>query len=146
MCLPRDYFCSANLFKRKDQYINLYRCDQQVLAQACCSYTGRGGSSGAAVADYLKAWHRAVPSCIALRMLSSHSCSCSIGTPEDYWYRNSARWHVQCFCSWIYDLVDGLHGKIEGHELAHRSESCHSSSSSYAREACLWNFTPFVSF
>lgn len=30
--------------------------------------------------------------------------------------------HIICFCGWINNLIDGLHGKIECHELANWTE------------------------
>lgn len=51
-------------------------------------------------------------------MLRGHTGGKAIGTSErDVAGLNTAR-HVVCFCGGVDDLIDGLHGEVEGHEFA----------------------------
>lgn len=65
----------------------------------------------------------AVPSSKALRVLCSDACSSTIGATEHDGARYLACRHVECLGSRVDDLVNRLHGKVEGHELAHGSQS-----------------------
>lgn len=59
----------------------------------------------------------------ALRVLCSDSSRRPVGPPEDDGHRLQARWHVVGLGCGVDDLVDGLHGEVEGHELTDGSQT-----------------------
>ena len=63
-----------------------------------------------------------IPACIALRMLRGDPAGSSVRTTEDNRTTHLAAGHVQRLRGGIDDLVDGLHGKVEGHELDNRPQ------------------------
>lgn len=60
----------------------------------------------------------ALPCSEALRVLRGHACRSSVGSSEDDGHRLKAGGHVVGLGCRVDDLVDGLHGEVEGHELA----------------------------
>lgn len=79
----------------------------------------------------------AIPGSKALGVLSSHARCSTIGASKHYRDRNGSSRHIQCLCCGIDDLVDGLHGKIEGHEFTHRLQTRHRSAGGNSRETGL---------
>lgn len=67
---------------------------------------------------HLQAGHMAVPGCEALRVLGRHAGRGAVGPPEHDGAVDGARAHVQGLGCRVDDLVDGLHRKVERHELA----------------------------
>lgn len=65
-----------------------------------------------------------VPSGEALRVLSSDSSWCPVGAPEDNGNSNWSCRHVTGLGSWVYNLIDCLHGEVERHEFTHWSQPC----------------------
>ena len=51
-------------------------------------------------------------------MLSCNACGEAIGAAEGDIAGLDATGHVVCFCRRVDNLVNGLHGEVEGHELA----------------------------
>ena len=66
----------------------------------------------------LKSRDTSVPSGVILRMLRSDARREPIGSSEGDVTRLNAARHVVSLCGRVDDLIDGLHGEIEGHELA----------------------------
>ena len=73
----------------------------------------------AVIAAHLQPGHMAVPGSEALRMLCCHAGGRAVGPPEHNGHGDGASGHVERLCRRVDDLVDGLHGKVKGHELAH---------------------------
>lgn len=71
---------------------------------------------------HLETRDMAVPGSIALGVLCGHSHGCAIGPPEDDGAADGAGRHVESLGRRVDDLVNGLHGKVEGHELHHRAQ------------------------
>lgn len=65
-----------------------------------------------------------VPRREALRVLGSHASGRPVGAPEDDGHGDGPRGHVARLGSRVDDLIDCLHGEVERHELAHRSQPC----------------------
>lgn len=59
----------------------------------------------------------AVPCCEALGVLRRHACRCSVGPSEHNGHWLEAGGHIVGLCCGVDNLVDGLHGEVEGHEL-----------------------------
>ena len=59
----------------------------------------------------------------ALRVLCGDARRRSVGTSEDDGHRLQAGGHVVGLGSRVDDLVDGLHGEVEGHELTDGSQA-----------------------
>lgn len=59
----------------------------------------------------------------ALRVLRGHACRRAVGAPEDDGHGLQPGRHVVGLGCGVDDLVDGLHGEIEGHELTDGSEA-----------------------
>lgn len=74
-----------------------------------------------AAAAYLEARHVTVPGSIVLRMLCCYSCRSTIRPPEHNGDADFASRHVQSLGCRIDDLINGLHGKVEGHEFHYRA-------------------------
>ena len=51
-------------------------------------------------------------------VLSTDTGSGTVGPTEDDRARNIPSGHVMCLAGGIDDLIDGLHGEVESHELA----------------------------
>lgn len=65
-----------------------------------------------------------VPRREALRVLCSHPSGRPVGASEDDGHRDGPRGHVARLGCRVDDLIDGLHGEVERHELAHRPQPC----------------------
>lgn len=77
-----------------------------------------------AVGSYdLQTRYTAVPRTVVLRMLRSNTCGEPIGSSKCDIAGLNASGHVVSFASRVYDLVNGLHCKVEGHEFALRTTS-----------------------
>ena len=63
-----------------------------------------------------------IPARIALRMLRGDAGRRSVRAPEDDRAAHLAARHVERLGGGVDDLVDGLHGEVEGHELDHRAQ------------------------
>ena len=69
-------------------------------------------------ADDLQARDLAVPRGVVLRVLGGDTGGGTIGTTEDDGTGQDTARHVVGLRRGVDDLVNGLHGKVEGHELA----------------------------
>lgn len=72
---------------------------------------------GAPGGDDLEPGDRAVPSGVALTVLGTHTGSGTIGPTEDNGAIHDATGHVPGLGGTVDNVVDGLHGKVKGHEL-----------------------------
>lgn len=68
--------------------------------------------------DDLQAGNGAVPRRVVLRVLSGHTLGEAVGSTECDVAWLDTTGHVVCLGGRVDDLVNGLHGKVEGHELA----------------------------
>ena len=68
--------------------------------------------------DDLKAGDLTVPRCVVLRVLSCDTGSSTVRATEDDGYGDIAARHVIRLAGRVDNLVDGLHGEVEGHKLA----------------------------
>ena len=57
--------------------------------------------------------------------------------PKYDWYVEVTSWHVECFSRRINDLIYGLHGEVESHELNDRPQTVEGRSHSHARKTHL---------
>lgn len=96
------------------------------------------------VFSHLEAWDGAVPGCEALGVLSSHAGCGPVGSPENDGAVDLTRGHVQRLRRRVDDLVDGLHRKVPGHELAHRLQAGEGGTHSNACKPGLRAATPQV--
>ncbi len=71
-------------------------------------------------------------------MLRSHALCCAVGSAEDDGAADPACGHVERLRSRVHDVVDGLHRKVERHELAHRAQASKRGPDRNARKASLW--------
>lgn len=76
------------------------------------------GVLGAVGGNDLKTGNGAVPGRVILRMLGSDTRSETVGSTEGDVARLDTTGHVVGLCGRVDDLIDGLHGEVEGHELA----------------------------
>lgn len=76
------------------------------------------GVLGAPGGDDLEAGNAAVPRAVVLGVLGRHAGGEAVGSTEGDVAGLDAAGHVQGLGGRVDDLVDGLHGKVEGHELA----------------------------
>lgn len=65
----------------------------------------------------------ALPCSEALRVLRGHACRSSVGSSENDGHRLKPGGHVVGLRCRVDDLVDGLHGEVEGHELTDGSQA-----------------------
>ena len=65
----------------------------------------------------LEAWNGGVPSRKALTVLGRRTCRVSVGSTKDNGTGNVSGTHVVLFGSRIDNLVDCLHGEVDGHEF-----------------------------
>lgn len=56
-------------------------------------------------------------------MLSSYTSGGTVRAAENDRNVDRTGRHVECFGRRVDDLIDGLHGEVEGHELAHRTQT-----------------------
>ena len=68
-------------------------------------------------------WDVTVPSCETLGMLGCHGCCGSVEASEDNRAADEATAHVVQLGGAVDDLVEGLHGKVNGHELDDRLQA-----------------------
>ncbi|MCY1227703.1 hypothetical protein D9M72_399890 [compost metagenome] len=87
--------------------------------------------------DDLEAGDMAVPVGIALRVLGSHAGSGTARAAEDDRRAHLATGHVERLGSGVDDLVDRLHGEVEGHELDDRAKTGHGSADADTGKAML---------
>jgi hypothetical protein len=71
----------------------------------------------------LKTRDRAVPGRVVLGVLSSDTCGEAVGATESDVARLDTTGHVVSLSGGVDDLVNGLHGEVEGHELANGVET-----------------------
>ena len=76
------------------------------------------GIFGAVWGDDLQSWNTAIPGGEVLRVLSSDTGGETVRATEGDVAGLDTTGHVVCLCGRVDDLVNGLHGEIEGHELA----------------------------
>jgi hypothetical protein len=69
-------------------------------------------------ANDLETGDRAVPCGVIVRVLSGDTGCGSVGTSENDGAGNVSARHVVGLASRVDNLVNGLHGEVEGHELA----------------------------
>jgi len=76
-------------------------------------------------------------------VLSSNAESSSVGASENHWTASSTSRHVKRFCGTVNNLIDGLHGEIESHELADwlHAATTKSGSDSHTSEAHFGNWS-----
>jgi hypothetical protein len=73
---------------------------------------------GAVWADDLQTGNASVPGSVILRMLGSDTGGETVGATKGDVAGLDTAGHVMCLCGRVDDLVDGLHGEVEGHEFA----------------------------
>jgi len=78
-----------------------------------------------------------VPGGKALRVLGGHAERRAVGAPEHDRHVDGARAHVEGLGGRVDDVVDGLHGEVEGHELADGLEAGHGGAHGDASDAHL---------
>jgi hypothetical protein len=76
------------------------------------------GILGAVWRNDLESRNASVPRGVILRMLSSDTGSETVGTTEGNVAGLDTTGHVVGLCGGVDNLVNGLHGEVEGHELA----------------------------
>ena len=82
------------------------------------------GVLGAVWGDDLETGDAAVPGRVVLGMLGSDTGGETVGATEGDVAGLDTTGHVVCLCGRVDDLVNGLHGEVEGHELALSGVSC----------------------
>jgi hypothetical protein len=87
---------------------------------------------------HLEAGHGAVPRGEALRVLGSHSCGGAVGPAEHNGNRHVTTGHVELLSGGVDDLVDGLHGEVEGHELHDGAQALVGGAGGDTSKAHLW--------
>mmetsp|Transcript_15429 Transcript_15429/g.60299 ORF Transcript_15429/g.60299 Transcript_15429/m.60299 type:complete len:315 (+) Transcript_15429:104-1048(+) len=87
--------------------------------------------------DHLEAGHRAVPRSKALRVLRTHAAGGTVRPAEHDRAAQLATGHVSELGGRVDDVVDGLEGKVPGHELDDGLESRHASAHANTRKAGL---------
>lgn len=81
-----------------------------------------------------------VPGTEALWMLSSDTGSSSVRSTKHDRNVHFTSWHIESLGSGVDDVINGLHWKVEGHELANGAKTGHSSAGSYPSKShlCDW--------
>lgn len=76
-------------------------------------------------------------------MLSSNTEGGSVRSSENHWAFASTSGHVKSLGSTVDDLIDGLHGEVEGHEFANglHSSATEGSSDGHTGETHLGNWS-----
>eukprot|EP00128_Syssomonas_multiformis_P014289 Colp12_sorted_trinity150504_noHs@3256 len=80
-----------------------------------------------------------VPGGKALRVLSTHTLGVTVRTTEHNGDLNSASRHVVSLSGRVNDLINSLHGEVEGHELANRLKASHGSANGKTSKTHLGN-------
>ena len=81
------------------------------------------GILGAVWRNDLQSRNASVPRSVILRVLSTDTGSETVGATEGDVAGLDTTGHVVCLCGGVDNLVNGLHGEVEGHELALLSPS-----------------------
>jgi hypothetical protein len=89
-----------------------------MLPSPGCSPSSPLSLSAEAAYAHLQARHIAVPRGVALRVLGGNASRSAVRAPENDRARDLPGGHVERLCRGVDYLVDGLHGEVEGHELA----------------------------
>lgn len=76
------------------------------------------GVLGAVWGDDLETGNASVPCGVILGVLSGDTGSETVGSTEGDVARLDTSRHVVGLCGRVDDLINGLHGEVEGHELA----------------------------
>lgn len=79
--------------------------------------------SGRPRRDDLQSRHTSVPRGEILRMLRTDTSSGTVRPTEHNRTRDVSTGHVVGLCGAVDDVVDGLHGKVPGHEFTHGTET-----------------------
>jgi len=87
--------------------------------------------------DNLETGNAAVPGREILGVLSTDTSSETVGTTEGDVTRLDTTRHVEGLGGGVDDLIDGLHGEVEGHELANRVKTTQGSTNSETAETRL---------
>ena len=95
------------------------------------------GVGGVVGRDHLQARHVGVPAGIVLAVLGRDARGRAVGAAEHDRAVHLAAGHVERLGGRIDDLVDGLHGEVEGHELDDRLQARHGRADAEAGEAVL---------
>src|SRR5690606_24322264 len=75
--------------------------------------------------DNLEARNMAVPSSIALRVLSTNACRCARWATEYDWSTHLTARHIKGLSSRVDDLVDCLHREVECHKFNDWAKTSH---------------------
>lgn len=86
---------------------------------------------------HLETRHRGEPSCKALGVLRCHASCCTVCPAEDYGAGDLPCRHVVVLGGRVDNLVNGLHGEVEGHELHNGSQPLERRAHADAGEASL---------
>src|SRR3546814_1212960 len=78
--------------------------------------------------------HRGIPRPVILAMLSRHAGSCAIRPAENHGTAHLAARHIICFGRRVNDMIDRLHGEVEGHEFDDRPQTTHRRAGPKARK------------
>src|SRR3546814_15165969 len=75
-------------------------------------------------------------------MLSRHAGSCAIRPAENHGTAHLAARHIICFGRRVNDMIDRLHGEVEGHEFDDRPQATHRRAGPKARKTIFsdWGF------
>lgn len=81
------------------------------------------GVLGGPGSHHLQAGHGTVPGGEALGVLGSHTGGGTVGATENNGHSHITTRHVELLGSRVHDLIDRLHGEVEGHELNDRAQA-----------------------
>jgi hypothetical protein len=95
------------------------------------------GVGGVIRSDDLQARHLGVPGGIVLAVLGADAAGGAVRTAEHDGRADLAARHVQGLGGRVDDVVDGLHGEVERHELDDRLQARHGRADAQAGEAVL---------
>ena len=95
------------------------------------------GVGGVIGRDDLEARHIGIPGGIIVGVLRADTAGGAIGTAEDDRTTHLATGHVERLGGGIDDVVDGLHGEVEGHEFNDRTQPVEGRADTQAGKAVL---------
>src|SRR5262249_59452879 len=95
------------------------------------------GVGGGVRRDHLETWNVRVPGGEVLAVLSRHPRGRTVRATKNHRRSDLAARHVARLSGRIDNLIHGLHGEVEGHELDDRFEAGKSSTNQEAGQAML---------
>jgi len=132
--MTKSSLWASSLMGKERPYRSLWVLVHSLLSCDCCDLlvlenhdrVGVADSSlqktlgilGAVWGNDLKSRNASVPGSVILRMLSSDTGRETVGTTEGDVAGLDTTGHVVGLCGGVDNLVNGLHGEVEGHELA----------------------------